>query len=203
MLNPVLSNIKIDIGENFFDPKISKKYDEFLHKSNYPLKNVNRYFHETIQNIEVPGFDFQTLQINDLNNIRGNYPGSPNFDNPVTQRTYPGHNPYNEVLTTLTGRITLKNSILNWLFCFEWMYLYYKRTREVHEFNIILDMLDSAELSVMRFHFKDCFFNSLPELEFAFNGSFSETKTFDVGFVFNQLDIEMSILDFNTTFRLL
>ena len=116
MLNPVLSNFKIAISDAFFPTELTEKYDIFLKTKNYPLKQFINYFHETIQNIQIPGFDYQTLQVNGLNNTRMMSPGTKNFDHPVTQLTLSGSNPYNEILTSLTGTITLKNTILNWLF---------------------------------------------------------------------------------------
>jgi hypothetical protein len=185
------------IGENFFPPTIADKYSIFLHHKNYPLPTMYQYLHETIQSFTIPGLNLQTLQISGLNNTSMMSPGTENFDHPVTQRTYSGSVPYNEIISQLTIDIVFKNTILNWLYCFEWLYAYYKRRRSVHEFDIVIDMLDSAEIPIVRFHLIDSYLYKLPDLEFAYNNTFSETKTFDGGFVFNRFEVEILVPDFN------
>ena len=196
MLNPVLSNFRIQFGEFLFPENIVEKYDRFLFAKNYPLKNFRSYFHETIQTLQIPGENFQTLLVNGLPNIRN--ARIENFPHTTVNRTYPGTSPLNEVVDGVTVTITFRNSILNWLYLFEWMYKYYKRTREALVFDVNLIMMDSAEVPMINFRLIDCYVSSLPGLEFAYNGSFSESKTFDMSFVFNRFDVRMMIPDFNS-----
>lgn len=196
MLNPVLSNFRIQFGEFLFPQNIVEKYDRFLFAKNYPLKNFRSYFHETVQTIQIPGENFQTLLVNGLPNIRN--ARIEDFPHTTVNRTYPGTSPLNEVVDGVTVTVTFRNSILNWLYLFEWMYKYYKRTREAHEFDVNLIMMDSAEVPMINFRLIDCYVSSLPGLEFAYNSSFSESKTFDMSFVFNRFDVRMIIPDFNS-----
>lgn len=196
MLNPVLSNFRIQFGESLFPQEIIQKYDKFLFDKNYPLKNFRSYFHETVQVVQIPGENLQTLLVNGLPNIRNANPKD--FPHTTVNRTYPGTAPLNEVVDGVTINVTFKNSILNWLYLFEWMYKYYKRTREAHEFDVNLIMMDSAEVPMINFRLIDCYVAALPGLEFAYNASFSESKTFDMSFVFNRFDVRMIIPDFNS-----
>ena len=214
MLNPVLSNFKVQFGEYLFPQEIVDKYDRFLLAKNYPLKKMRNYFHETIQIVQIPGQALQTLLIAGLPNMGNSAPSKtlpnnpyervrnwsrPNeFPHPTVNRTYPGTSPYNDIIDGVTVNITFKNSILNWLYLFEWMYKYYKRTREAHEFDVNLIMMDSAEIPMINFRLIDCYVSALPGLEFAYNANFSESKTFDMSFVFNRFDVRMIIPDFNS-----
>lgn len=199
MLNPVLSNVEIMIGDNFFDSNIIKKYDDFLFKRNHPLKNFYAFFHEGIQSITFPGFNMPTIDIDSLNNTRLSEPGTENFIHPVSHRTMAGDEPYENMLTSKTFTLTMKNMILNYMYIFEWMYNYYKRRRDKKMFDVVITMLDSTDLPLLRYIYRDCFAYSLPELEFSFNETFDESKTIDVGFVYNNIDANLIIPDYTST----
>ena len=194
MLNPVLSNVQIQFGDYFFPENIVKKYDNFLYKMNYPLKTMRAALHETIQNFTIPGIDLKTFTVDALNNQRNS--DRSDFPHPVTQRTYPGHEPYENIIDGMSITITFKNNILNWLYCFEWIYKYYKRTRCAFEFDINITMLDSAEIPILRFKLSDCFLSSTPELEFSYTESFLTSRTFDITFAFNKFDVTMLLPEF-------
>lgn len=199
MLNPVLSNVKIQFGESFFPDNIAKKYDEFLYNSSYPLPTIRQYFHETIQSFTLPGIGYDNLQITDLPNVRNNEIGGDGFFHPVTQASYPGHIPQDQVFSSIDINITFKNTILNWLYLYECMDSYYKRRRTMKEFDLSIVMMDSAERPMILYHATNCYSFNIPELEFAYNLSFSESKTFDTTIRFNQMTVKMILPDFDMT----
>ena len=61
-----------------------------------------------------------------------------------------------------------------------------------------INMLDSAEVPMLRFHIEDSFVSQLPPLEFAYNGSFSESKTFDMTLVFNRFHVMATVPGFDS-----
>lgn len=199
MLNPVLSNFQIMIGDDFFSEDITTKYDNFLFKRNYPLKSFYAYFHETIKTITIPGFEMPTLEIDALNNMKLSAPGSDNFIHPVSKYTVAGHEPYENMLTSKTFIITFKNTVLNYMFVFEWMYDFYKRKRDKNVFPIVMTFMDSSDTPMMRYTFAKSFPISLPNLEYSFNNIFDESKEFDVGFQYNNFNVDFVIPDFNST----
>lgn len=196
MINPVLSNFRIDFGETFFPDEVTKKYDKFLYHKNYPFKTLRGYFYETIQNMDIPGLNLNTLVIEALNNL-GNNPQITDFPTPTINRQFPGTAPENAIIEGTAVNITFRNTVLNWMYCYEVLKRYYARTRTIKEFYILLTFMDSAEIPIIRFKFSDCFASNLPGLSFAFNQSFSESKTFECGFTFNKMDVELIIPDFN------
>lgn len=200
MLNPVLNNFRVDFGDNFFPDFITKKYDTFLFHKNTPFKSIRSHFYESIQQVNMPGLNLQTMTVPGMENTGRNprNPNNPNgFPHTTNNRHYPGTQPFNEIVDGIVFNITMRNSILNWMYCYEVLYRYYKRTRDISEFQIMLTMMDSAEIPMIRFKLSDCFVSIMPGLEFAYNQSFSESKTFDCGFTFNEFDVEFLVPNFD------
>lgn len=199
MINPDLSNFRPIFGDNFFPEIVTKKYDKYLFHKNYPFKTMEAYFYETIQNVSVPGVNLQTIAVNALQNLGksgGQIPGY-GVPNSTINRVYPGTASENDTIDGVTINITFRNTILNWMYCYEMLKLYYRRTRTIKDFYFILEMRDSADIPMIHFKLSDCFISMMPGLEFAFNQSFSESKTFDIGFTFNQLDVLFVVPGFN------
>lgn len=196
MINPILSNVRIEFGDSFFPEAIIKKYDDFLFHKNTPFKSLRSYFYETIQNINMPGINLSTTTVQGLNNT-GKNPYKGDFPHVTTNRTFPGSIPLSEMYDGNIINITFRNTILNWMYCYESMYGYYKRTRSIDDFYINITMMDSSEIPMILFKLSDCYVATMPGLEFSFNQSFSESKTFDTGFVFNKIDVEFLVPNFD------
>lgn len=203
MLNPVLSNFRIVIGDDFFPDFITEKYTKYLYDLNYPLKTVESYIHETIQNLTIPGLNLQTLAIDGLPNNKIFSPDSPDFTHTTHREIYEGNNSLSDVIDGNECTITFKNTILNWMYLFELCYTHYKRKRQTKVGTIYLIMHDSADVPNIMFNMSRAFISNMPGLEFAYNESFSESKTFDVTWTFNQLDVKFLIPQLKQeTFRL-
>lgn len=196
MINPNLSNFHAEFGESFFPEAITKKYDDFLFQKNYPFKDLKSYLYETIQNVDMPGLNLATINVNGMQNLGAN-PNFGDFPNTTINRIYPGTAPENEIVDGTVVTITFRNTLLNWMYCYEVLYSYYKRTRNITDFGISLIMRDSAEIPMLKFSLSDCFISNMPGLSFSFNQSFSESKTFDIGFTFNKFVVSLLIPEFN------
>jgi hypothetical protein len=203
MLNPVMSNFQIQFGKNFFPKEIIEKYDNWLYSRNYPLKSMEAYIHETIKNVSIPGEQFQTLLVSAMPNLRNTNFANPSINKPqgfphtTINRSYPGTSSYNDIVDGITITVTYKNTIINWIYIFEWLYKYYRRTRLANEFNFHLIMLDSARIPMIDFFVDDVFVSGMPGLEFSYNSSFSESLTFDVTYTFNRFNIDLIVPGFD------
>lgn len=213
MLNPSLSNFRISFSPEAFPKDITEKYDNFLFQQNTPFKTIQSHVLESIQNLSMPGINLNTITVAGLNNLGKNAWGPDNgnnklggepgfydkngFPHSTVNTTYPGTAPMNEIVDSIAATITFRNSIINWMYFYELFYDYYKRSRSVKEFSLIVDMMDSARIPMIRFKLGYCFIATIPGLEFAANQSFNETKTFDCGFTFNKFDVEFLIPGFN------
>jgi len=199
MINPVLTNTKIHFSDDLFPEEFIKKYNDFLFHKNYPLKNIGAVIYESIQNIEIAGINLNPLIVQSINNTRGSSlnKSSNGFPHTTINRGYPGTEPINNIVDNQVLTITMRNNLLNWMYFYEVCHGYYKRTRNIDLFDIIITALDSAEIPMINFRLKNCFVQTLPGLSFSFNSAFNETKTIDVGIFFNEFNVEFLIPSFN------
>lgn len=199
MINPVLTNTKIHFSDDLFPEESIKKYNDFLFHKNYPLKNIGAVIYESIQNIEIAGINLNPLIVQSINNTRGSSlnKSSNGFPHTTINRGYPGTEPINNIVDNQVLTITMRNNLLNWMYFYEVCFGYYKRTRNIDLFDIIITALDSAEIPMINFRLKNCFVQTLPGLGFSFNSAFNETKTIDVGIFFNEFNVEFLIPSFN------
>jgi hypothetical protein len=196
MINPVLSNFRIDFDDAFFPLDITKKYDDFLFHKNTPFKSLRSHLYESIQTFNIPGINLNTITAQGLQNL-GLNPKKGDWPHSTVNRHFAGTAPMNEIFDGILFNVTFRNTILNWMYLYEILFRYYKRSRDVDQFGILITMMDSAEVPMIRFKLGDCFISTIVGLEFSFNQSFSESKTFDCGFTFNTLDVEFLVPNFD------
>lgn len=199
MLNPILSNAVIEFDSNFFPQELVEKYDNYLYRINYPLKSFMSYFHETVQSLSIPGLSLQTTELIGLYNNKNLKADRSNFTHNTTQYTQPGNADYTSVLTDNKITVSFKNTILNWLYVWEFAYNYYKRRDRVGTFNVNVILKNSAEINILGFYFNDSFITTTAELEFSFTEAFSESKTFDISILFKEFNVRSLIPDFDET----
>jgi len=199
MLNPSLSNFRIEFSDDFFPTEITEKYDAFLFNKNTPFKFTKAFLYESIQNLDMPGINLNEYSVNGLSNLGLNPRDSGGFPHTTVNRQFPGTDAMNAIVDSTKVTITFRNSIINWMYMYEMFYSYYKRSRSIKDFKIFVIMLDSGEIPMIKFSLSDCYVSSLPGLSFAYNAAFNESKTFDVGFTFNKFDVEFIIPNFNVT----
>lgn len=201
MLNPNLQNFQIYLSDDFFPEDITEKYTNYLKHVNHPFKNLKDNFLESIQQMTIPGVNMQPLLIAGMDNT-GQDPRNPNLNQPygfphTTQnRVYEGNEPWWNNLSETTFTLTLRNNIINWMYCYEMFYRRYLRENRTNQFQAVLTMMDSAEIPMIKFTASDCFIITLPPLEFAFNTAFGESKTIDVGIQFNKFDVDFNVPNF-------
>lgn len=197
MINPILQNFEIQFSEDFFPELITEKYDNFLFHKNYPFKTLKSYLLETIQNLDIPGINLQTILVAGLNNTGLNNNDFSGLNHQTVNRSYPGTSPVNEVVEGVSVVITFRNTLLNWMYCYEVLYRYYARKRSMKDFYINLTMSDSAEIPMIRFSLYDCFISAMPGLSFNFVNAFNETNSFNVTFTFNKFDVSFIVPEFD------
>lgn len=200
MLNPSLQNIEIQFSSDFFPQELTQKYDDFLFQMNHPFKTLQSNFMESIQQVNIPGLNISPLIIQSMDNT-GVDPRNPalnqiGFPHATQNRAYEGNEPWWNILEGTIINVTLRNNILNYMYCYEMLYNRYRRQNRVNQFNMYLILKDSAEIPMMRFSAMDCFLVQIPTMEFSFMSSFGESKSFDIGIQFNKLDVDFNIPDF-------
>lgn len=198
MLNPSTDKYTIDFSGEFYPKLLIAKYDDFLFHKNHPIKNIQAHISESIQSITIPGMGLNILSVQGQNNLGSN----PNYGQkaPVTSNTqYPGSAPMSEIIESTVVTLTLRNTILNWMYFYEFFRSFYSRTSKIDQikyFTVSIVVRDAAEIPMLSFSFEDCFISNLPGLEFSFNTTFRESKTFDVGITFNKMQVGFLIPNF-------
>lgn len=197
MLNPILSNFRTDFGDSFFPKSVTEKYSKFLQYKKSPLKHIEQVIYESIQEISVPGYSLQTIAATNLPNLNNFGNNKKLSEQVVTTKYYPGTSSGNETRDNITVNVVFRNNIINWMYCYEILRNYYRRSRTVEDFYIQLVMMDSAGLEMFKFTFLDCFVSAIPGLTFSTNSSFLETKTFDCTFTFSRMKVDFCIPTFD------
>lgn len=196
-LNPATDNVLIEFSPSFFETPFIEKYNDFLFHMNGPIKDMQTFIMESIQEIEIPGTSLNVLEIQSIPNIKssGKQYGI-NFPETSINVQYPGTSNKNDIIESKSLSLTLRNTILNWSYFYESLDGYFRRTRIIKEFDIVITLLDSAWIPMLSFVFHNCFVSLLPSLTFGFNSQIREIKTFNAGITFNSMDINVQIPDF-------
>lgn len=195
-LNPSTDKFTIEFGPKFYVKGLMAKYDEFLFHKNSPIKNIQAHIHESIQSIVIPGMSLSTVGIDSLSNLGPG--GNPKSQGLVTTSYQtPGNAPLNAIIESNTVVVTFRNTLINWMYIYEVFRTFYMRNSGMEQFFIDITLRDSAEIPMLNFSFNDCFTSQLPGLEFSYNTSFRESKTFDVTFTFSKMDVNFIIPTFN------
>lgn len=198
MLNPSLSNFVLDISDEFFPKELVQKYENFIKHMNHPFKIWKTNLLETVQSINIPGLNISPLTVSNLNNTNPNLISNPGgVPHTTNNHFWEGNEPWSNVIESMQFTISLRNNILNYMYFYEFMYKRYQRTDRTDRFMVILNMLDSAEIPVIKFIMGNCFLVNVPSLNFSFNESFNESKQFDIQIQTNKFDVEFNIPDFN------
>ena len=196
MLNPESNNFKLDFGNDLFPDFLTEKYDEYLFTANKPIKNIKNHIHESIQGFTLPGLEIPVNEINGLKNFSNSEALGQKTENYVFQK----NQPIIEMYQLNRVNVIMKNTIINWIYFYEAFRAYAERGKvrnRLNEFTINVLVRDASDTPIVYFNFKNCFFATLPTLDFTQNATFNETKTIDVGFWFNQLDVKFIIPKFN------
>ena len=204
MLNPSVQNFQVQFSDEFFPKEIVQKYSDYLFNINHPFKTWESCFIESIQAVQIGGINIQPLIINGLDNT-GVDPRNEGLNKPwgfphVTNNVaFEGNEPWWNVQENMMFTITLRNNIMNWMYCYELAYRRYLRENRVDLFTFVLKMMDSAEVDMIRMTFSNCFITTLPPLEFSALTTFNESKQIDIGIQANKVDVDFNIPDFKKT----
>ncbi len=201
MLNPSVQNFQVQFSDEFFPNEIVQKYSDYLFSINHPFKTWESCFIESIQSVQIGGITIQPLIINGLDNTGAN-PRNEKMNKPwgfphVTNNVaYEGNEPWWNVQENMQFTLTLRNNIMNWMYCYEMAYRRYLRENRIDLFTFVLKMMDSAEVDMIRMTFSNCFITNLPPLEFSALTTFNESKQIDIVCQANKVDVDFNIPDF-------
>lgn len=202
MLNPLVDKYIIEFSGEFFDTNYNQKYSNFLYNLNGPIKDLQTHFYESFQSITIPGITISPTVVTGINNLKDvNFSGnSPyNMTETTVDRQYIGNAAFNQILNSNNITINCRNTYINWMYSYEYFRDYFSRKRSVKDFRISITVYDAGNIPMLMFIFSDCFISSLPDLEFITNQAIREPRNFDLGFVFNKMDVKFLIPNFDVS----
>lgn len=157
---------------------------------------------ESIQTVNIPGWNIQTTQTPNLSNLKGvDFSGMgqkpSSFVETTINRFYAGNGSINDIVDSNILNVTFRNTMINWMYLYEALRGYYDRTRNLSLFRITITLMNTAEIPLLQFIYSDCMVAVMPGLEFSFTQAFMEAKTIDTGFIFNKVDVNFLIPNFD------
>lgn len=198
MLNPSTDKFFLEFSGEFFNTTFIEQYNDFLKHKNHPIKELPGHIVESVQNVQIPGMTLNTLIIDGLNNTGLSNPGM--FGNlvapPTVNANYSGTSNINQIIESNIITVTFKNTIINWMYFYQYFRAYYDRNRPVTEFEIRLIVKDAANIDMLMFRFSNSFISGMPGLEFAFNEAFRESKTIDIQFTYSGYNVDFILPGF-------
>lgn len=200
MLNPIMNNFTIEFGNKFYGENLVKKYDDFLFHKNNPIKNIRDHIHESLNSLSIPGLNLAVTEINGLKDF-----GSASDARPLTTNlVFPKNQTLLDTFEVNKLDINCDNTLINWSYFYEFFRGNTIRGRtgedgeklDLTDFGINVIVRDSADIPILMFDFNKCYSASLPPLEFAYGSTFNESKTIDIGFWFNEMNVHLLIPGF-------
>lgn len=204
MLEPTTDKFIIEFSNEFFSLDSVKTYTNYLYNSNGPIKDFQTHFYESILSLTVPGITAQPTQVNGLNNLRGVGTNqgmgttSANMTETAINRSYVGTTPLDELFNSKTLNLTMRNTYLNWAYCYQLYRGHFARNRTVEEFRVIQTIFDTANIPMFQFIYSDCYISGIPDLEFQTNTAVRDVRTIDIPINFNKFDVQFLLPEFDT-----
>lgn len=178
------NQFKFAFPRNFIPAEIANKYRSYFNKIPGGLiKEPIDFFNYGIQSINLPGPSFTPVEQNDFpggtRNFRSSLPEQEIFD------------------TTLTVTMQAFDGWVNYWMAIEVFQHYYSLTKVKKQYlpeGVGVQMLDSAGYNLVTVQLKDMLMTSVSSLDLNFSSNTIEFQTFDIGFVYNSLNIAVNLV---------
>ena len=196
-LSPRYDQYRFLIPKEYIPEEVRIKYDNILKKSPNVFMNSIDYLNESIKGITLPGISDLVIDQPQISHntilsnpkIGGRSNIEPNHDN----STLSSENILSKIERTFTVTFRQNQGLYNYFMIYESIFhryvkpeLYHKDRNEV--FDIIF--LDENSLPVSKMCLFQPEFNSISGLDFSYDKVERQIETFDVQFVFNDIDFE-------------
>lgn len=177
------SQFKFNFPRTFIPEKIKNKYKPYITRMpGGMIKEPIDLFNYSIQSLSLPGPSFDPVIQN---------------DNPGLSRNFRTSLPNQEFFDkTMTVTFKALDGYLNYWMAIE-LYDYYYSLNGKHPFlpeGIGIQMIDAEGNTYITAQIQQLILNSMSSLDLNFSDNTIEFKTFDLGFVYNFLDIKINLV---------
>jgi hypothetical protein len=178
LLNPKQNSFFFQFPKGFFPEIIVEKYLPYLKKQPVPFDSLSQYVNSTIQTINFPG-----LQLDSVEQVR-----------PLGKKvTYKGSTPIQDLFTKdLNVQFRLVDGFINYFIMLDTILWYVNFAQEqIFIQNLPLRIMDSEGNIVVSATFEQAIISSFSELQFSYTSNAAQDANFSMGFNFNYLDIKL------------
>ena len=181
ILNPKLSNFYIQFPKGFFSKKITDKYIKYINKQDIPFDNVEQYINHTIQSINIPGMNIDTVeQIRQFGKKITYKSSTPvqdlfNKDFNITFRLVDGFINYFIILDSILNFLNFAND-------------------ELFTTDIPVRILDNEGNVILSVLFKDVLITGISSLDLNYtNNNNMMSENFSLSFRYNYINMKLEI----------
>lgn len=181
------------IPDDFFFPSITEKYDKVLKAMGGTFTSIVDVINESIQTVQIPGMSFEMVTQEDSGSTGLNTISLPDKK---LRDTIESH----EIIVSLRHI----DGFLNYFCLLEHFIKYFKHKRDdsvngetggtiKSDLTLPIILLQRSGNPIFVVLFQRCYLTNIPQLEFTYNQSIAEFKTFDIKFYFYEFMTKVSL----------
>lgn len=200
-LSPRFDLFRFEIPKDYIPDTIRNRYDDLLSKKQGVITNSIDYLNESIQGVNIPGMSdlvHEQPQVSHNSIERSEVGlGRINIEASHVNSTYSSENPLSRINKEIIVKFRLNQGLYNYLMMYETIMYKYVRSQEeaIHESShdvFALSLLSDDGLPTARILFYQPKISGIDGLEFSYNKIDREFETFDLTFVYNNVDFLFS-----------
>lgn len=193
ILNSKSNQFVFNLPNDFIFDEISKKYDPYIKKLYTPFNNTIDYLNHTIQSVSLPNLNIDVVEQN-VGPIRytENINDSDNTKLTKNEMRYRDSDDLRNVVKDLSITFKLTDSYLNYWILFENLMMFNDVSNTKDYFSdFIINFLNREGYIVLNVEFKMPVLLSISDVELSYSQVAIEFKTFTMGFVYNNININL------------
>lgn len=176
-LGSINNQFHINLPIDFVPEQLEERYLNFLKSKNKLYSSVKDYLDSTCKDISYPGIEFPTVS-NEQNLSRKK----------IKWKTV--GNVYDLFDQDMTITINDVDSKLNYLIMQDILCNHYLNTDKAYDQNILITIIDENRKALYQIQYRDVIWTGISANTFSFGEQIVESKTFDMKFTYNFIDIQ-------------
>ena len=191
-LTPRYDLFRFQLPKDFLPPEVNEKWQKLINKDSAVITTPIDYLNESIKGITFPGIsDLVVTQpqhsTNPINRTRNRINVDPNQNN----STYGTNNPLDKIDRKVTVTFRMNQGLYNYFMLYET--IFYRICK--HELykegdELCIDITNEDGVVMSRIFLNQCHIEGLDGLDMSYDKVDRQSDTFNMTFVFNNLDME-------------
>lgn len=188
--NPRGDKFVLKFPKNFFNSKVSPKYNRYIQLQNSYFTSIEQVINESVISVELPGL---TQELVSETTSTGTSNNGAVGSQDVT--LYPDNRPLEEVIESNTITVTFRHldSYINYFYLMELWYTWYLANQKDARFVLPITCLSSDDHPVFTIVFSKCIFKSIQGQTFTYNNQSRDFKEFTCEFVYSDFSVDFDL----------